>query len=272
MDLHFSLLMAVYHQDSPQFLHEALRSIQVCSRPPDEVVLVCDGLLTKELYLVIGEFKYALKMNVIQLKENHGLGIALREGLTHCKYELVARFDADDICCPERFAKQIQYFIDFPLTDILGGQIREFKRDISDAYFSRQVPLSHNAIYNFAKLRNPFNHMTVMFKKSSVMASGSYKDDYLYEDYSLWVRMLNAQSHTANLPETLVYARAGIEMYERRGGLSYALAEFKQQLLFYRTGFLSWFEFVRNITMRLPVRLLPNKLRALFYSRYLRRF
>ncbi|MFR1571741.1 MAG: glycosyltransferase [Faecalibacterium sp.] len=49
-------------------------------------------------------------LNVVRLAKNGGLGNALNEGIKHCKNELVARMDSDDIAYPDRCEKQIAAF------------------------------------------------------------------------------------------------------------------------------------------------------------------
>lgn len=57
------------------------------------------------------------------------------------------------------------------------------------------------------KKRCPFNHMTVMFKKSDIIASGNYRDWFWNEDYYLWIRLALKEYKFANLANTLVYTR-----------------------------------------------------------------
>ncbi len=64
--------------------------------------------------------------------------------------------------------------------------------------------------------------------------------------------------------------RAGNEMFKRRGGLKYAISEVKAQHNFYTIGFLSFFEFFKNVIIRVPVRIIPNGLRAFIYEQLLR--
>ena len=40
------------------------------------------------------------------------------------------------------------------------------------------------------KWRNPFNHMTVMFRKKDILAVGGYQPFYLLEDYYLGIDQL----------------------------------------------------------------------------------
>lgn len=267
----FSVLMSVYKADNPVFFGQALQSIVVSTIMPTEVVLVSDGQLTAELKQVIDNYQYKLPIHLLRLESNVGLGLALQAGLKQCTYEWVARFDADDICCDDRFAKQLSFLESNPNIDILGGQIIEFNKSPNEAVaVKKSVPLKHQFIQQYAKSRNPMNHMTVIFRKSAVLEAGNYQYAPLYEDYDLWVRMLLNESKFANIDEVLVYARAGKSMYQRRGGLSYAKQEAIMQIRFHKLGFISFFNLIKNLTFRIPVRLAPNRLRATIYSVFLR--
>ncbi|OWT63854.1 glycosyltransferase [Candidimonas nitroreducens] len=267
----FSVLMAVYFKDDPAYLRQALASIEKNTVLPDEIVLVEDGPIGLHLREVIDEFRSHLNIKSISLVKNQGLGLALNVGLTKCIHEWVARFDADDVCIPERFEAQLRYIGEHPHVGVFGAQVLEFDSDTREHHKSkRPLACEHNDIVKFAKSRNPFNHMTVMFKKSAVQAAGGYQSDYLYEDYCLWVRMILSGIRTGNINIPLVYARAGENMYRRRGGWAYVKGEFRAQLKFLQWNFITPLLFVRNIIVRIPVRLAPQGVRSRIYKRLLR--
>ncbi len=266
----FSLLMAVYKNDSPEFLAQALDSVVANTCQPAQVVVVKDGPVSPELDRVLEQFSEQLSLDLVSLPVNQGLGPALQAGVLACREEWVARFDSDDICSATRFEEQLDYIAQHPDIDLLGGQIAEFETRPDQSYASRRVPLAQTAIFTFAKSRNPINHMTVMFRKSAVIAAGNYQNDPLYEDYGLWIRMLMNQCSVTNLATVLVYARAGTSMFKRRGGRRYARNEIRFQYHFYKNGFLTFSQFLKNIAVRVPVRLMPNQLRAFVYKRFLR--
>lgn len=267
----FSVLMSLYDKEKPEFLAECFDSLVKQTLPADEIVLVFDGQINENLQQVINDFNNQLPLKVIALEYNVGLGQALNAGLEQCSHDWVLRMDTDDICVATRFEQQINFIQNNPTIDVLGGQIIEFEQDISHGKKSRNVPILHDDIVNYAKFRNPMNHMTVAFKKSAVLAVGSYRHAPLYEDYDLWVRLLVAGYQFANLPEVLVYARAGQAMYERRGGLDYAKYEIAMQQNFYAQGFLNLAHVIKNLAIRLPIRLLPNNVRSLIYQTLLRK-
>ena len=267
----FSLLMSVYQYDDAKFLEQALRSIEVNSIRPADFVLVCDGELTDELNDIIDDYANRLVINIVRLSDNIGLGRALQVGVNHCQYEWVARFDADDICVLDRFAKQIAFIKQNPNVDVVGGQIIEFANDPDEINTHKKtVPTKHEKIYDYAKSRNPMNHMTVMFKKSAVLAVGSYQHAPLYEDYDLWVRMLMKGFKFANIDEVVVHVRAGHNMYRRRGGVSYANQEILMQTKFYKLGFIPYGQMLKNLMIRVPIRLVSNRVRSIIYNKFLR--
>lgn len=267
----FSVLMSLYAAEQPEYLRQSLQSLAKQTRPADEIILVYDGAVGAELEAAATAFQATLPLKIFRLPENAGLGRALAAGATQCAHEWIFRMDTDDIAAPDRFAKQCAYLAAHPDTDVLGGQIAEFDRQPENQIPSRRsVPLSHKEIARRARTRNPINHMTAAIRTAALTAAGGYRHAPLYEDYDLWVRMLLNGSRFANLPDTLVYARAGAAMYRRRGGWQYARTEAAMQYLFYRRGFLTLPQLARNLALRLPLRLLPPSFRALIYQTLLR--
>ncbi len=269
----FTVLMSVYEKEATAFFNRAMQSIwDDQTLKPSEIVLVEDGPLNVELNAAVEKWQDRLKnvLKVIALPQNVGLGVALNEGLKYCAFECVARMDTDDISRPERFERQIDFLISHPDIDIIGSWIGEFEKDETDIYASRNVPCTHEKIVKFAKRRTPLNHMTVIFRKSAVLGVGGYSSFRFAQDYHLWVRMIQGGAKFANIPEQLLSARGGRTMAQRRGGIYYAINEYKLQREFLRTGFLSYGEFLRNVFIRFFIRIIPSRLREIVYNTFLR--
>ena len=113
--------------------------------------------------------------------------------------------------------------------------------------------------------------MTVMFKKSAVINSGNYRDFLWFEDYDLWVRMLQKGYQAANIPEILVNVRADKDMFARRGGIKYIKQEIEFEKFLLKSSFINMCQFIRNLFIRIIVRLMPNSLRNIFYNIFLRK-
>ncbi|WZB62592.1 glycosyltransferase [Achromobacter xylosoxidans] len=103
----YSVLMAVYAGEQPQYLAQALASLCACRPEVLEVVLVEDGPLTPGLREVIEGFRGRLPLRSVALPSNQGLGPALNVGLRACTKPWIARFDTDDLVEPHRFERQI---------------------------------------------------------------------------------------------------------------------------------------------------------------------
>lgn len=268
----YSVLMSVYHKEKPEFLTQSMESIFQQTVPTNDFVLVCDGPLNNALDTVINEMQklFGERLQVVRLAKNGGLGNALNEGIKHCKNELVARMDSDDIAYPDRCERQIEVFKRYPEISICSGIVEEFT-DNPSVVDARRVPPETNAeIIEFAKMRNPFNHPCVMYKKSAVEAVGSYQDFYLLEDYYLWLRMLMADYQGYNLQEPLLHMRAGSEMYKRRGGWRYVQTQLKLFGFMKEKGFISERHYFKGCFFRGASAISPNWLRRFMFERFLR--
>lgn len=268
----FSVLMSIYKNEKPEYLKKALDSILNQTLLPDEILIVKDGLLTLELDKTLDE--YAVKNKTIKFLEfekNRGLGLALRDGVVACKNEIIARMDTDDIAKLDRFEKQIQYLKDNPQIALLGSWVTEFSDNENKPDTVTELPCNYEDIKKFAKKRNPFRHMTVLFKKSAVIESGNYRDFLWFEDYDLWVRMLQKGYQAANISEILVNVRADKDMFVRRGGIKYIKQEIKFEKFLLKNKYINIIEFLRNVSIRTIIRLIPNNIRTIIYSNILRR-
>ena len=222
----FSVLMVTHSGDQVAHLQAALQSLREQTLQPEETVLVCAGPLSNAHKTAIGGYDGALNVKRVDLWRNRPLGFSLNTGLREVSHEWVARMDADDICHPERFEKQFGFLEKNPGVSVLGSHVAEFTDDHSNPLRTRRVPLRHNDISKSAFLRTPFNHMSVVYRKSAVHRVGGYRMIEGFEDFDLWTRMLVAGTKMANLPEPLVWARIGNGFHQRRGGWKYARSEY----------------------------------------------
>ncbi len=267
----FSVLMSIYKAEKPSYLTMSLNSVLNQTLQASEIIIVEDGPLTTDLYAILDEFESKNPIiRRLRLSENHGLGYALCEGLKYCRYELVARMDTDDICKPNRFEVQVEFMEKNHEVDVLGTWIDEFFDVKENVVSIRKVPEGSKGLYEFGKKRNPMNHPTVMFRKSSVLKAGSYQTCMLLEDYYLWVKMLKMGMVFYNIQESLLYFRLSHDIYKRRGGLKYAITEVKFQIELHKIGYLTIFETIRNIASRFFVRVMPVCIRRRIYRRLLR--
>lgn len=271
MNKQISVLMSVYKNDDPNHLRRSIESILNQTLPPTEVIIVVDGPVETPIMDVITEFEDNPLINCIRLPENVGLGLALAEGMKYCKYNFIARMDSDDVARLDRFELQMNCFDENPDLDIVGSNISEFIGEESNIVSYRNLPECDKDIKLFMKYRCGFNHMTVMFKKSSVLSVGGYKDLHYNEDYYLWVRMQLANLTFANISKALVNVRIGEDMYARRGGMKYFKSELFIQNYMLKNRIISPFVYCSNVLKRFIVQIcLPNDIRAFVFKKFAR--
>lgn len=270
--MNFSVLLSVYMKEKPAFLQQSLDSIFDQTVQPAQVVLVEDGPLTPELDAIIKNYssKYP-ELEIVPLSKNRGLGLALAEGISHCKYDIVARMDTDDIARKDRFELQLKEFENNPQLDICGSHMLEFEDDVENIVTKRCVPLTDKDIKQYQKRRDGLNHVTVMFKKSSVLEAGNYQDCPLMEDTLLWVNMFKNGATAMNIDDYLVNVRIGKDMYERRGGWVYYKKYKQARKRVYDTGYISWWDYKYTLLVQFIVALMPNKVRGFVFKKLLHR-
>lgn len=268
-----SVLMSVYKNDIAQNVKTAVESIINQTFRPSQVVIVVDGPVPDETTKTLEELKELYsEVEIYPLEQNVGLGNALKEGMTHCGNEIVARMDSDDIAVEDRFEKQIKKFEEDSELSIVGSNIAEFIGDKDNVVSIRSVPEKHEDICKYLKKRCPFNHMTVMFKKSEVEKAGGYLHWFYNEDSYLWARMYLAGCKFANIPENLVYARINEATFQRRGGYKYYKSERDLFKFMYKNKIIGWGEYQKAKAIRFVIQvLMPNSVRKYVFLKMMRK-
>ncbi|GAB3463782.1 hypothetical protein GCM10027519_28390 [Kineococcus endophyticus] len=264
----FSVLLPVWARDDVAQLRRALDSVTVDQElRPDEVLLVRDGPVPPDLQRALDELSARPEVRVLELPANVGLARALEEGLQRTTFDVVARMDADDVSLPGRFAAQL------PLiaagADLVGAGLLEIGADEDDVVARRTPPTGAAEIARYARFHDPFNHPTVVYRRSAVAAAGGYRDLDLMEDYWLFARMIAAGARVENLPDPLVKYRVGASpdagSYARRGGLRLFRSELTLQRHLRAEGFTTPAQAVRNVVVRGGYRFVPTRVRTAAY-------
>lgn len=272
-DSSYSVLMSVYVNERPDFLKMSIESMLTQSLKPEEIVLVKDGPLTEELNDILDSYKgsYPNLFTIVTLNQNVGLGKALNEGLKACRNELVARMDTDDISVKDRCEVQVGEFMANKNLSIIGSHIDEFFETPDSIVSSRKVPLTHKEILKFSRRRNPFNHPTVMYKRSEVLNIGGYGDFRRNQDLELFVRMLNNGHTGKNIDKSLLLFRANEDNLKRRKSWVKCKSYIDMVYGFWKKGYSSFLDFLIVAISQVIVLIAPLRFLEWLSSRYLRK-
>jgi len=271
--INFSVLITVYLGDALEAFRAAIESILNQTLMPSEILIVVDGPLGADIrnYLVELEIKQNI-VKVHHIEENVGLAKALNIGLDLCINEIVARMDSDDIARPERFEKTIPIIMEDSSISLIGGQHEIYNDDMSRCEGVRVVPTNIGDIKRYSRFRTPINHPTIAFRKSSVKKIGGYPEDVgRFEDWGLCLSLLKNDFSIVNVADFVLKVRGGGGMMSRRSGLTYLKEEVRALKRMRHLGLLSLSQYILNLCIRCPIRLIPSSKVKYFYRYFLRR-
>ncbi len=136
----------------------------------------------------------------------HNLGRAGTDNvaLAHATGEYIAKMDGDDICHPERLARQVAYLEQHPDRNVVGSWMQNFD---ASTYLNRYPAAAADAqVLTLFTL--PTGNPSVMLRASLFREQGMRYDDTLRqsEDYDFFARYLR-QLRIHTLPEALIRYR-----------------------------------------------------------------
>ena len=269
--LQYSVLMTVYRGDNPSYVKTSIESVLCQTLPSDDYVIVEDGPLPDELENIIKSYEGRhSEIHVVRLPKNVGLGKALNAGLPVCKNELIARMDSDDISLPDRCEKQVRTFEEDPELDIVGCPVKEFVGSPDNVVGQRTVPLDNEAIHKYVRRRDPFNHPTVMYRKSKVMKFGPYGDYRKNQDTDLWIKLLSNGCKARNLDEYLLMFRVDEGTYKKRKSWTNTKTLIDIRWNAYKNNICSIWDFIVVAGAQLAIYIMPSGLQRFIYQHILR--
>lgn len=239
-----TILMAVYN-DKP-FIEQALDSILKQVNDEMELLIIDDGSSDGSQQILNDLAAQYSQVRLLRNEQNQGLGYCLSLGVEQARGKYIIRMDADDICVPDRLAKQICFLDQNPDIDIVGGAAIEIDEFGKLGQFRRR-PTQHSEI---AKViwANPLIHATVAFRKEKIIQVGNYNSSLRRrQDYDLWFRCLKAGLRFANISEPLIYYRFSSNSH-RKQGLKQAINQAKVGLRGCRMLKLPWWQYLAVTT------------------------
>jgi glycosyltransferase involved in cell wall biosynthesis len=201
-----TVLMPAYN--AGKYIGEAIASVLEQSFTDFELLIINDGS-TDDTEKIIRSFKDP--RIVLMSQENKGVSAALNLGLSYARANYIARFDADDICLPNRLKVQYEFITTYPEYSIIGSAVEYM--DADGHYIFTHHPEGHlnEEIQQLKYTICPFIHSSVFYKKDAVVNNGGYNEHaYTYEDHFLWVNILKNEK-ACNLSQALIKVRLNPE-------------------------------------------------------------
>lgn len=198
-------------RNEERYLQAALNSLQRQTVTNWQLIAVDDGSTDQTSTILAQAARADSRIHVLH-REGGGLVAALNAGLQACHTPLIARFDGDDICHPQRLEAQSAYLESHPDIGLVASNFQHFRRtELKQGmidYESWQNSLTdHPLVIRDLFVESPFVHPSIMTRRSIMDDLGGYQNNDWPEDYDLWLRMAAAGVRFARLPQTLLFWR-----------------------------------------------------------------
>lgn len=193
-----------------QWLGQTLDSLFAQTYSHFEVVLVNDAS-TDNLREVLASFHDA-RLRVVHLQKNVGVSAARNQGIELAKGEFIAFCDADDLCQPQRFERQLTFLEQHPDIGLCGSAFSCFDTQDRETVIN---PASDEEIRKALMQGNCFGLSTIMARAGIFKAARFDETLYVAEDYELWTQLAASGVRLSNLPESLIRYRLHAQQASR---------------------------------------------------------
>lgn len=210
-----SVAMSVFNGE--RYLALAIESVLAQDFVDFEFLIVDDGSSDTSPSIIR---RYAQRDKRIRpiLRENRGLIASLNEMIGLATAPIIARMDADDLCRPDRFSRQIAFLASNPDYGVVGSWSEDIGEHGEKLIRSgADHPVTHEellaAIESGGQL---ICHPAAMLRRDVVLAVGGYHAAFRHcEDLDLWLR-LSSVTRMGNIPERLLRYRRYAEQVSSR--------------------------------------------------------
>lgn len=192
-----SVIMAVYNGE--EYLKPAIQSVLDQTYKNFEFIIVNDAS-TDNTVNIIESFRDE-RICLVHNEKNLRLAASLNKAIAMAKGKYLLRMDADDICFPDRFEKQVAYMDKHPEIGIAFGSVLKFSGDtvLKEIDSNEKKPEYIRATMLFF---NTVYHPNVIMRRE-VCQEYKYREEYtVAEDMDLWLRagekyrIANMNKHT----------------------------------------------------------------------------
>lgn len=185
-----------------RWLGETLDSLYAQGWHDFEIVLI-DDASTDGLQEVLDHHADP-RLITIHLGDNVGVSAARNRGIELARGRYIAFCDADDLCHPQRLARQMAFLDEHPEIGLCGTAFTCFDTEERNTVIN---PETDAQIRQALRQGNCFGLSTVMARAAVLQGNHFNTGIDVAEDYDLWVRLVMNGVQCANLPESLVLYR-----------------------------------------------------------------
>ncbi len=185
-----SVVMSVYNGED--FLAEAIESVLSQTYRDFEFIIADDGS-TDSTPQILEKYQALDQRIIIDSHENIGLANSLNRAIEKAIGEWIARIDGDDIMLSSRLEEQIKFIEANPKVDVVATwvyHIDENSKIFKLLDFPKDLATWEDNQRYFKENKGVgIIHPSVMYRKSSFLKTGGYRNVNPSQDTDLWFRM-----------------------------------------------------------------------------------
>lgn len=210
-----SVIMGVYNTSNEEVLKYSIESVINQTFSDFEFIICDDGSLDKTFEILQDIEKTDQRIKLIKNKKNIGLAATLNRCLKIATGEYIARQDADDFSCLNRFERQIDFLEENEEYSFVGSCVSYFDENGEwGEYILNEFPQKEDFLFTV-----PIMHASVIFRKKSLILVNGYrvsKETRRAEDYDLFMRMYAIGLKAVNIQHKLYCVREDKAALKRR--------------------------------------------------------
>ena len=183
-------------RNGERYLAAALRST-VRALPRDaEVLVIDDASDDATASIAAAAAAHDPRVRIHRRSRSRGLPAALNDGISRTDSRFLARMDADDVCLPTRFRRQL---LSLRRLDFIFGSSVLIDAGSKATGVSTPLPVRPTAARYHLLIGNFFSHPTMACRREAMERLGGYRDTVV-EDFDLWLRAVAAGARMAQSP------------------------------------------------------------------------
>ena len=205
-----SAVVAAYNTEP--YVGDTVRSVLSQTFTDLELIVVDDGSTDRTAQVALAAIGDDPRGRVIR-RAHEGEGAAKNAGIRAARADLLAMVDSDDLCHPNKLARQVPFMdaqphlaASFTHIDVIDPRGAGRSWPEGESWFN--TPLSGRAeiLGELFAVRNHLCHPTVILRRAVLERVGPYMEDVFAPDLDLWFRILR-QHDVAVLEEPLLSYR-----------------------------------------------------------------
>lgn len=195
------------------FILESVTSVLFQDYKNIELIVIDDGSTDSSPEIL----KKLAAVNDFQLilKQNEGVCATLNKGIKLATGDFITFIASDDFMPVSRISEQVKAFKDYSEAEVIAGSVKmiDEKSNVISTKSARGIGyLNLDDMFK----KNMVFAPTAMFKKQVFLKYGMYRDDYLFEDYYMWLRILSDGGKIYNMNTIWAFYRINTGNLEKR--------------------------------------------------------